>query len=326
MVKWQAIGPLSILLQYENLFHENISVCKYESDEVEKLIGKDQDYWSKVNFSLRYKNGYWLKLDLDVESNERAWEKAVAQVRLFLEALALFKSTLSLLAVGGLYVKRIGEGDGPTGHFGWDNTIIGRKYYPLKKTEYDDFVDLLTKYKRFWHDNKVTDQARKQLRRINIARYYFLKNFQTIDLVERYIFLSVALEALYGEGQNELRYRYSNRAALLLGDDVERRKAVFNDVQKAYKKRSKILHGGTGWIIEPKEVSGYNEIIRQSILRCISLYTQGYLNMGKTLDECMHDPEKHVELLKDAKALFGSLSGYRELQESPSIRSWAIRN
>lgn len=326
MVKWQAMGPLSVILLGENLLHGNISVRRYESNELEKLLGKDQDYWSKVNFSLRYKNGYWMKLDLEVNSDEKAWEKAVAQASRFLEALGLFKSILSLLAVGGLYVKRMEKGDGLTGHYGWENTIIGRKYYPLKKEEYDDFVDLLTKYKRFWHDNKVTNKSSRQLMRINLARGFFLRTFQTVNLVDRHIFLSIALEALYGGGQGELTYRYSNRAALLLGDDAKRRKAVYSCVKRAYRKRSDILHGRMGWVLEPKETLSYSEIIRQTILRCISLYTKGYLNIGKALDECMHDPQKHLQLLKDAKALFGPLSGYREPQESPSTRSWAIRN
>jgi len=326
MVKWQAIGPLSIMLLGENLFHDNISVCRYELDELEKLLGKDQDYWSSVNFSLSYKNGYWLKLDFEVNSGERPWEKAVAQVSLFLQALGLFKSTLSVLAVGGLYVKRMEEAGGASGHFGWENTIVGRKHYFLKKEEYDDFINLLSKYERFWHDNKITDQTSKQLKRINLARHYFLRNYQTKSLVDRHISLSVALEALYGEGQSELQYRYSNRAALLLGDDIKIRKTVYSNVLRAYKKRSSILHGGISWILEPKEILSYTEIIRQTILRCISLYTQDYLNIGKTLDECTLDPEKHSRLLKDAKTLFGSSSKYKEPQESPSRRSWAIRN
>jgi len=323
MVKWRAIGPMSILLQGENLFHDKISVCAYEENELKKLLGKDQDYWSSVNFSLSYKIGYWLKLDLEVNPDENAWKKAVAQTSLFLQTLGLFKSTLSILTVGGLLVKRIENGGG---QFGWENTVVGRKHYFLRKEEYDDLINLLATYEKFWQENRVTGQSNKQLKRINGARYYFLKNYQTKDLVDRHIFLSVALEALYGEGQHELMYRYSNRAALLLGDDANRRRAVYSAVKRAYQKRSDILHGRTSWILEPKEVLSYTEIIRQTILRCISLYTQGYLNIGKILDECMHNPEKHAKLLKDAKELFGPTSEYKEPQKSRSRRGWAIRD
>lgn len=323
MVKWQAIGPLSIVLQGENLFHDKASVCTYEADELEKLLRKDQDYWSKVNLSLSYKTGYWLKLDLEVNPDENAWKKAVAQTSLFLQALGLFKSTLSILAVGGLLVKRIESGGG---QFGWENTVVGRKHYFLRKEEYEGLINLLTIYEKFWNENKVTGQSNKQLKRINWARYFFLKNYQTKDLVDRHIFLSVALEALYGEGKHELMYRFSNRAALLLGDDIKRRKTVYSDVKRAYKKRSDILHGRIGWILEPKEVLGYTEIIRQTILRCISLYTQGYMNIGKILDECMHNPEKHTKLLEDAKMLFGPSSENKEPQISRSRRGWAIRD
>jgi len=220
---------------------------------------------------------------------------------------------------------RLERGPGSSGHFGWENTIIGKPHYPLKTAEYDRFADLLTKYKDFWLNNKITDQPNKQLKRINLARFFFAQNYQTKELVERYIFLSIALEALLGEGQDELKYRYSNRAALLLGDDTKRRKTVYHDVQKAYKKRSAILHGGVGWSIEPKEVLTYAEIIRQIILRCISLYTRNHRRIGKALDECMHDPEKHAKLLKDATVLFGTSSEHKEPGKSASSRGWAVR-
>lgn len=326
MVRWQATGPTSVRLEGRSFSHDNITISRYDKDQLNKLLKGDQEYWSPLYLSLYGEADYWLKLDFEVNPDEKPWNKAVDQVRLFLEALGLFKSMLSLLTVGGLRVKKIEEGPGPSGYFGMENTIIGKPRYFLKVTEYDVFIDLLTKYRKFWHSNKTNKRLSKQLKRLNLARYFFNENFQTTNLIERHIFLSVALEALYGEGQHELKYRYSNRAALLLSDDdIKRRKTVNRDVGRAYNKRSDILHGGISWVVEPKEVLIYNEIIRQTILRCMSLYTRGYRNIGKALDECMHDPDKHAKLLKDAKALFGPLSEYKEPGESARSRGWAIR-
>lgn len=326
MVRWQALGPISVALETRSFSHDNITVCKYNTEQLDELLKEDKDYWSKTYFSLRYAGGYWLKLDFEVDKNEKSWRKATVQINSFLQTLGLFKSTRSLLAIGGLRLRRIEKGSGPSGQFGAEKTIVGKPHYLLKKSEYDSFIDLLTRYRKFWNRNTITPKSSKQLRRISLARDFYFGNLQTMNLVERYIFLSVALEALYGEGQHELKYRYSNRSALLLGEDINRRKAVYSYVQKAYDKRSDILHGRVSWRIEPKEVFTYNEIIRQSILRCISLYTQGYRNIGKALDECMHDPDKQARLLEDARAFLGSHSEYKETEESVRSRGWSIRN
>jgi hypothetical protein len=326
MVKWQALGPISVVLETRSFSHDNITLCKYNTEQLDELLKEDKDYWSKVYFSLRYAGGYWLNLDLEVDQNEKSWTKALERINLFLQALGLFKSTKSLLAIGGLRLKRIEKGSGTSGHFGAEKTIIGKPKYLLRKSEYDSFIDLLTRYRKFFNRYTISPKSNKQLLRINSARNFYFVNLQTMNLVERYIFLSIALEALYGEGQQELKYRYSNRSALLLGDDIKRRKDVYYDVQNAYKKRSDILHGRVSWRIKPKEVFTYNEIIRQSILRCISLYTQGYRNIGKALDECMHDPDKQARLLEDARAFFGSHSKYKETEESARLSVWSIRN
>jgi hypothetical protein len=320
------MGPSSVILSGEDFFLDNISVRTYVSDELEALLGTDRGFWSKVYFSLDYKKGYWLKLDLEADVIVEAYDRAVSQISRFFEALGLFKSTLSMLALGGLYVKMMEKGEGPTGQFGWENSIVARKRYPLQKEEYNGFTNLLTKYAEFWNGNEITAKSHKQLQRIDLARDFFLRSFQTPNLVDRHIFLSIVLEALMGGEQAELQYRYSNRAALLLGDDAERRKAVCSDVKRAYKIRSKILHGETSWVVKPEEVLNYSEIIRQMILRCISLHSQGYRNITKALDKCLHDPKKHLGLLEDARALFGPPSEYKEPQESRSARGWATRN
>lgn len=327
MVKWEAIGPISVMLEYNtySLSHGDFSLSRYDEQQLDELLKNDSEYWSPVSLSTSYKSGYWLKLSLEVDADEEPWKKAVDQVRLYLETMGLFKSTLSILAVAGLCVRRIEEAAGPSGHFGWENTIIGKPYYYLKTSEHADLFDLLTKYKEFWDTNKIGATSSKQLKRINLARYYFGKNFQTVDIVERYIFLSIALEALYGEAQDELRYRYANRAALLLGDDVETRKIVYKNIQKAYDKRSDILHGRISWRIEPKEVLTYTEIIRQTILRFISLQSRGYVDICRILDECILDSTRHARLLEDAKTFFGKISEYRCTEELYKHHGWAIR-
>lgn len=315
MIKIQALGPISVNLESSGFSHGNVVIRRYDKDELDKILLRDSEYWSPVRLSLSHNSGCWLKLDFDASADENSWEKAVKETGIVLEAFSLFKSTLSMIVIAGLRVKKIEKGLALGGYFGLENTIMGKRYF-LSNAEYDSFNDLLTKYENFWHTNNVTPSSSEQLKRISLARRYFMKSFETINIVDRYIFLSIALEALYGEAEQELTYRYSNRAALLLGDSNQRRKTVYEDTKDAYKLRSSIMHGGTKWKIDGLKVWKFTEIIRETILRSISLFTKGYTNIGNTLDNCMHDPNEHAKLLEDAKTLFGRSSEYKELEDS----------
>lgn len=328
LVIWRALSPISVRLENEQFSCDEITVLRYDESQLNDYLGDDIEYWPKVSFDLDYKTGYWLKFELEVDSSEDAFQKLVGHAQLFFEALALFKSTRSILLPAGFLVKKTGKViSGLSGHFGMENTILGMPKYFLKAEEYNNLRELFGKYKKFWLNNKVTPKSNEYLQRINWAKYYFIKAYQTMDLRERYIFLSIALEALCGEGQGELQYRYANRAALLLGDTIEKRKETYNFIIKAYDTRSKILHGSTKWKITLDEVLIYTEAIRQMVLRCISLYSNNYLRIGKALDDCLHDPNKHAELLKNSKVLFVSLSDYKEpeLKPFPSEPKWRIR-
>lgn len=325
MNKWEAFGPVSINLGSQCLSHGDFSIFRYDEHQLNEFLKDDYEYWSPVSLSISYKSAYWVRLIFERQSGVEPWNTAINGVKLHLEACGLFKSALCVLALAGLRVRTIERAHGQGGHFGWENTIMGRPYYFLKSSEYEDFLELLNRYEGFWGVNKVVANSSEQLKRINLARYYFAKNFQTIDLIERYVFLSIALEALYGGGQGELKYRYANRAALLLGDDAEKSEATSKFLQDAYDKRSDILHGRTSWKIEPSEVLVYTEIIRQSILRQISLYTKSYSNICKELDDCIFNPTKHARLLDDARALFGNASDYKGPAESYKHHGLAIR-
>jgi hypothetical protein len=81
MVRWQAIGPISVRLEERSFSHDNISICRYDEEQLDKLLKDDKDYWSRVNFSLSYKSSHWLKLDFNVNTGEEPWKKAVGEVR-----------------------------------------------------------------------------------------------------------------------------------------------------------------------------------------------------------------------------------------------------
>ncbi len=309
---WRAFAPISVWLETEELSGKEFVVSRYNEEQLKSILGDDVCYWSEVNFDLDYKFGYWLRLEVEADSSGDAWNKSVEKAKLFFETLTLYKTMFSVLSPAGLLVK--GNDPGLTGHFGWENTILGKPRYFLEKSEYGDLIQFFAINKKFEDENKYSTNSSQFRKRIFWAKYYLRKAYETMNLNERYIFLSIALEALCGEGETELKYRYANRAALLLGDDIGKRKEYYNFVLKAYDTRSKIIHGSVKWEIKIEEVLNYTEIIRQMILRCISLDANNYVNIGKVLDDCLHDTTRHAEVLEKSKLLFGSISEYKKPQ------------
>ena len=61
---------------------------------------------------------------------------------------------------------------------------------------------------------------------------------------DRLLDIAVALEVMFGLQGGELTHKLSVRAAHLLGHSGEERVVVFDSVQRLYKERSRIIHGG----------------------------------------------------------------------------------
>ena len=145
MVRYRAIGPISIGLGGGNLPHNNIIIATYDQEQFnEMLTEQNRDYWSKAEMDF-YRKSSWIKMDFEVNTNEKAWEKAVRLITQMLQAFGLFKSTLSLLSIGGLRVLKLDEeSSGPRGYFGWEHTILDKQYYFLRMEEYLSFIDFLS--------------------------------------------------------------------------------------------------------------------------------------------------------------------------------------
>jgi hypothetical protein len=75
----------------------------------------------------------------------------------------------------------------------------------------------------------------------------------------------IGLEALYlPDGNEELSFRLSLRAALLLDSDKIERKLKYYFIRKLYRTRSNIIHGNT-YTLNQMEIAQLEEILRLSI-------------------------------------------------------------
>ena len=81
----------------------------------------------------------------------------------------------------------------------------------------------------------------------------------------RFLNLTIAIESLLSTSRHELRYKISQRAAWLLGNDSKDKKDIFKKTKDIYDLRSTIVHGGA---LKQSDLTKLDELI---------LLLEGYL-------------------------------------------------
>ncbi len=168
-------------------------------------------------------------------------------------------------------------------------------YYYGTKPNYIDVTDLtgkrrigvnfsnpkvLEKIQLFY--SKLSKFIRRDIGPINLATSRLLSiQSSTKNILDKYIDASILLEALLLPGiYQELKFRISLRAALLMGKDEEESNKIFDIIKESYNIRSTIVHG-TAKEIEIKSASPqiFFQLCYNIYLRCLDVY----------------DPESYVE-------------------------------
>ncbi len=236
-------------------------------------------------------------------------DQSDAMLKLFLDALALFKTTTntklkdgpriiqSLTAQPQIAVLVIRGSD--------DTQDFQGKQYPLSIKELDEFRDFY---------NKLVQVTKTKENKILPAIDFYSKASRHFDITEKYIFLSLALESLFSKESDELIYRFSNRISLLLGNNFEERKRIAKSIKNViYRRRSNIVHGTDLSAPSEDEYEYLNEVIRVSILRYLSLINNGILNPIDELDSFLlkQNTDEYDEFKKKSLLAFSTLSELR---------------
>jgi len=177
------------------------------------------------------------------------------------------------------------------------------KNYEMELSELNEFRDFYALLEP--QLKMITDRKFLQ------ALEFFSKATRTSDSVEKFVFLSVAFEFLFSKESDELSYRFSNRIALLLGDNDEERKRIARASKSViYQQRSKIVHGSSVTPPSDDVLAYFLEIIRVCLLRFISLYDKGRIDPLTEIDSflLLQDNNKYTKFSDDAKSLFGDTS------------------
>ncbi len=156
----------------------------------------------------------------------------------------------------------------------------GRRFFSLSQNEAGEV-------NRWWQishtapvSGKLGDFQNKLRQALLRAGEYYESSMQQKDAVARLIHLAIALEALFSPKSraDELSYKISLCASLLISCDENERTDNFNFLRDMYKRRSKLFHGSYDTnkdLLTVEEAERLAGIIRLSILRFFVLYANG---------------------------------------------------
>lgn len=101
---------------------------------------------------------------------------------------------------------------------------------------------------------------------LHLAYEHFEESYSSRNPNLKFLSLMIALEVLFNDGPQELRYRVSRAVALVLGTDRHQARGLFKEAQSLYDKRSKLVHTGKSGVVRAEDVVRLRCLVRQSIL------------------------------------------------------------
>jgi len=160
----------------------------------------------------------------------------------------------------------------------------------------------------FRHLDEIDDMRSSLRKSTSIAGNYYESHQTRTTLEDKLIDLVISLEALFSPGlEGELRFRIALRGAMLLGDDPESKRRIFNLFKRAYDARSSLVHGNESPFQTGKfthsELTELGSEIRVAVLRLLALHMRGHRKRDETLawiDDSAFSAERHRQLLDDS--------------------------
>lgn len=162
--------------------------------------------------------------------------------------------------------------------------------FTLNKAEHATVVRYLNAALRY---RPALQDLRTSLRRATAtAGNYYEGHHKRTTPEDQLIDLVIALESLFSPSdKDELRFRISLNAALLLGKDPEDRNAIKDFVMRIYNHRSALVHEGKSPFqsgrLTMADVARLGDLVREALLRFVVLYVRGQQDRRQVLNEIM---------------------------------------
>jgi hypothetical protein len=100
---------------------------------------------------------------------------------------------------------------------------------------------------------------------LQLAFENFLLSYDVHDDRLSFLSLMIALETLFNDSTQELRYRLARGAAVFLGKSARESQQIFKDVRKLYDKRSTLVHTGDRKNITRADLGLLQNYVRNSL-------------------------------------------------------------
>lgn len=256
--------------------NRTLKIRKIPKNELEEFL-LPSEFPSSVEQTFRTaielgEDRYWLDYHYDVRDLQgmiQAFNSADEDKEKTILALRLFKSGCIRM------IFNVKKGERMPTHFfpiGWQRS--GERTYFLSESE-------LASLKGFYGKTKDTAWKRKKSKApLGIALSRFTDGYERTRLEDKLIDYMIALEALYlqREGLGEFRYKMAHRAAVLLSDEKEERKKIFDMMKESYTLRSRIVHGGK-YSLSPENVWLVEDILRDSIRKFLETPKPRWLDL-----------------------------------------------
>jgi len=225
----------------------------------------------------------------------------------FLISLALFKTTNTKLKEGPkITIPFSSSGKGILFNVNGsdDSQDHNAQWYELSKEEWKEFKDFYTKLKPLL---EVNDEHIKH------AINFYTKASRTEEIIEKFIFLIISLEALFSSLRGGIKQGITYGSSLLLGETFEARSNIQKVTGQIYEKRSKLFHGSSSARPTVVDFRYLNEIIRTSILQYLSLFSLGHDNPTDELSSLIlkQDQNEYRQFQSDKLSVFGKISNFR---------------
>lgn len=169
------------------------------------------------------------------------------------------------------------------------NNDTKEKYCSMKNTTLmNPLYDLSEKLFEFNNQRILFENIDKKNltaleQRVQMSVNWFGLSLRNNNLIQRYTFLSIALETLLSKKENgimdqSITYRLREYASFLYADDKQKRKEVYEKISKLYTIRSEISHSGKSKSIKYKDFIELLDIVHKVISSVRILIKDGLKN------------------------------------------------
>jgi len=106
---------------------------------------------------------------------------------------------------------------------------------------------------------------------VRFALENFLESYRVAHIELEFVISMIALETLFNDGKQELRYKISRSCAVLLGKTKNDSKEIYKNLRELYDKRSTLVHTGDKSTVNQTDALRLKAYVRRSLFKILGL-------------------------------------------------------